>query len=314
MSRNWDETFKQWAKSLKETDEAKGSRASEEIRRAISSDPVLKTKNIDVYVTGSYRNNTNTRADSDVDIAVVLRDVVFYDLPEDGSVTREILGFKDSDYTFEQYREDMGRALRAAFGAEAISAGNKAYDVHATSYRLDADVAMLLQHRRYTGKRTASGEWEWLRGAELRPRVEPGKRIINWHEQHAEQGIKKNDATRRRFKRLVRILKRLRADMQVQGDPAAKSAAGQARSFLIECLVFNAPNGSFDQADGGYIEDVRKVLRWLIDATKPGADTSRFVEVSGLKALFSPSQPWSKEQAHAFLLGAWAYLAMDMRW
>src|SRR4051812_23493270 len=100
MSRNWDQTLKDWAETIKADDEARGRGAREAIQQAIRDAPQLAKKGIDVYVTGSYRNNTNTRADSDIDVAVVLRDVIFYELPADGSVTREMLGFHDADYTF----------------------------------------------------------------------------------------------------------------------------------------------------------------------------------------------------------------------
>lgn len=311
MPRDWDRTFKEWTQALDEIDEEKGSRASKEVREAIRNDEKLRSKRIDVYVTGSYRNNTNTRADSDVDVAVVLRDVVYYDLPSDGSLTAEMLGFKTGDYSFNAYREDVGKALGAHFGAASVAVGNKAFDIHATSYRLDADVAPLLEHRRYTGKKNGRGEWEYLSGVEMRPRSDPSARIINWPEQHYQNGCAKNKATTSRFKRVVRILKRLRAEMDAQQDLRwAQSAAGQAHSFLLECLVYNAPDTCFDQQDGGYVKDVRAVLAWIADATRQGADTSALVEVSGLKKLFAPGQRWTPEQAQAFVTGARRYTGL----
>ena len=81
MPRNWDQTLKEWAETIHATDEARGSAAQEAIRAAIrASEPLAKKGFVpDVFVTGSYRNNTNIRAGSDVDVAVVLRAVVYYE-------------------------------------------------------------------------------------------------------------------------------------------------------------------------------------------------------------------------------------------
>lgn len=311
MARNWDETFKQWADALEQVDEEKGSRASEEVRKAIRNDSALANRRIDVFVTGSYRNTTNTRADSDVDVAVVLRDLFFYELPADGSLTAAMLGLKPADGQFEPFREQVGAALRAAFGAPAVTAGDKAFDVHATSYRLDADVAVFLEHRRYTGKKDGSGQWAYLQGVEMRPRSEPNQSIINWPEQHYRNGLAKNKATNHRFKRIVRIMKRLRADMEAQGDHAARSAAGQARSLLIECLVHSAPDSCFNQEQGGYMKDMASVLSWIVGATRPGADASRLLEVNGIKPLFGGGQRWTQQQAYAFFSPARRYVGVE---
>ncbi|WP_437284419.1 hypothetical protein [Sorangium sp. So ce406] len=123
-------------------------------------------------------------------------------------------------------REAIQQAIR---GAPKLEQKGKAFDVRASGARLDAEVAVFLKHRRYTGKKTATGAWEYIDGVELRPRNAPAERIINWPEQHYDRGIAKNEATNRRFKRMVRIFKRLRADMAVQGDTEQQSAAGQVR-------------------------------------------------------------------------------------
>jgi hypothetical protein len=303
MSRNWDQTLKDWAEPINTTDEARGSAAREAIKTAIRSSPKLATRNIQIRVVGSYGNNTNTRLDSNIDIIVVLRDVFFDELPPDRSVPRETLRAPGNASVFEAFRADVGAALRARFPAGSIIAGNKAFDLHAAGDRLDADIAVFLAHRRYTGRMTVSGEWEFLEGVELRPRNAPSERIVNWPEQHGVRAHEKNEATNRRFKHMVRIFKRLRADMKDTGSVAEKSAAGHAKAFFLECLVFNAPNECFTREQGGYLEDTRQVLRFLLNATKPGADGKRLVEVSGLKPLFGPAVR-TQEQAYAFLRAA----------
>lgn len=67
--------------------------------------------------------------------------------------------------------------------------------------------------------------------------TDKGRSIINWPEQHYRNGVDKNSATGRRYKRAVRILKMLRNEMAKQGVRAAQPIP----SFLAECLVWNAP-------------------------------------------------------------------------
>lgn len=305
MARDWIEQFKRWAKPPSDTEEQKGKNAASMIREAIREDSVLSGKNIDVYATGSYRNNTNVRLSSDIDVAIVLRDSFFGSYP-DGGPTREQLGFTDAKYSYGQFRDDVGQALRAKFGAAGVSAGNKSYDIHANSYRLDADAAVFLEHRRYTGK-NVSGRWHYLEGVELRPRNAPSTRVINWHQQHYDKGVAKNTATNRRYKRVARILKNLKNEMAESGVEGDRTAANGAPSFLLECLAWNAPNERFNQEDGSYYKDVESVIGWLWHQTKPAADEPKFTEVSGLKWLFAPSQPWTRVQAHAFVDRAWKY-------
>jgi hypothetical protein len=314
MPRNWDQTLKEWAETIHATDEARGSAAQKAITAAVrASEPLAKKGFVpDVFVTGSYRNNTNIRAGSDVDVAVVLRDVVYYDLPADGSLTREMLGIRDSDHTFAAFRDDIGAALRAHFDKPTITQGDKptilygdkAFNVRASGDRLEADVAVFFEHRRYPGKKIGT-EWEHHKGVEMRSRRDPARRIVNWPEQHHTRGAAKNDATGRRFKRMVRILKHLTADME-QGTLEQRSAAGQVSSFGLECLAFNAPDDCFHQQEGGYLLDLRALLTWLGTSTRPKADAGGFVEVSGMEKLFRAATGRTQEQAYAFARAAWA--------
>jgi len=311
MSRNWDQTLKDFAETINENDQARGSTAREKINAAVRAAPSLASKNIEIRVTGSYHNQTNIRAGSDVDIAVVLHDVIFYDLPADGSLTKAMLGFKDSDYTFFAWRNDVGAALREGIGKDTVTDGDKAFNVRASAQRLEADVAVFMEHRRYSGKKRPDGSWHYDEGVEMHPRGNAPKRIVNWPRQHDERGAAKNAATNGRFKRMVRIFKHLRADMAVQGTDGQKSAAGQVSSFFLECLVFNAPDACFDQKEGGYIQDTTAVLTWLGGATKPGVDGSRLVEVSEMERLFRPETARTQAQAYAFVNAAWQRIGKE---
>lgn len=309
MAQDWHERFGSWSKPPTETEEAKGSKAAEMIRDALRSDPTLKDKNFDVYPTGSYRNNTNVRLDSDIDVAVVLRDVFYTQLPPDQSLNWETLGITNAGYGLTEFRNDVGAALVRKFGSSGVSPGDKTYNVHESKRRLDADVTAFVGHRRYTGRKNPDGSWHYYEGVETRSRKDPGKQIINWHQQHYEEGVKRNTLTKRRFKRVTRILKRIRGDMRDQGQGSIATAAGAIPSFLIECLVFNAPDECFNRTEGSYYDDVRETIRHLWSATRTDDPCKDYVEVSRMKYLFRPGQPWSRDVVHEFLLRAWHHVS-----
>ncbi len=299
MPRDWEDTFRSWSGPSSPTEQDKQDRAERMVREAIRGSDTLRGRQIEVFPQGSYRNNTNVREESDVDICVCYMPVFFYDLSMSGGLTKEDVGISDSPYTYAQFKNEVGAALVAKFGWRGVTRGNKAFDVHESTARVDADVVPCLEHRRYTG-RDASGGYPYLSGTQFRP--DAGGSITNWPKQHYENGVAKNNATGGRFKRIVRVLKRLRNEMADHDVAAAKPIA----SYLIECLVWNVPNGDF--SNGRYSDDVRNVLIHTFNATKSDDGCRQWVEVSGLKWLFWPGQPWTRDQANAFLLGAWGYV------
>jgi hypothetical protein len=305
MATDWIETFKRWSKPPSETEEAKASRAARMINDAVRSTELLKSRDFVTYPTGSYRNNTNIRAGSDVDIAVVFKGAFFWTAPD--GLTAEKLGFKGSaTYGFKSFRTDLGKALVEKYGRDAQT-GNKTFTIASNSGRLPADATPFLPHRRYTGNKK-DGKWEYLEGVETRPADGSGTRIINWHQQHYDNGVAKNSKTNRRYKRVARILKRLSVEMESKGSAQAQVAARAVPSFLIECLVYNCPDSCFNLEDGSYIKDVESVVRKSWNQTKTDESAKSLSEVSGLKALFGDHQAWTRAQAHEFMLHAWNYV------
>ena len=293
MSRDWEAQFRQWAKPPGKTEQDRCDNAVSAIRNAIKASDKLRTRTISIFTQGSYRNNTNVRKDSDVDIGTLCTDTFFYDpLPE--GWTQEKLGFSDATYHYDQFKDEIEEALVNYFGRLAVHRGNKAFDVHETSYHVEADVAAFFEHRRYQSDGT------YLKGVELRTDKE-NHRIINWPEQHYQNGVNKNNATGRRFKAIVRVLKALSNEMVENGIQA-----GNIPGFLIECLVWNVPNDHFQHYT--YTDDVKAALIFLFNHTQTDELCREWGEVSELKYLFRPSQKWTREQANAFTVAAWNYI------
>ena len=295
-NRDWENIFSSWAKPPGKTEQERCENAETAIGNAITKSDKLNKRSIKVFTQGSYRNNTNVRKDSDVDIGVLCYDTFSHNpLPE--GLTEASLGLNPATYHYEQFKNDVEEALVAHFGRPAVKRGNKAFDVHETSYHVEADVAPFFEHRRY------GTDGRYLSGVELRP--DNGGRVINWPEQHYDNGVHKNTTTHKRFKALVRILKSLCNQMSKEGIAAAQPILG----FLVECLVWNVPNHQFGHST--YTSDVRACLAYLFNNTMTGEECSEWGEVSELKYLFPASQKWTRQQAHSFLSAAWDYVGFE---
>lgn len=300
MERDWESIFSSWARGPSDTEAAKCENAERLIRNAISASASLAKRNVQVFTQGSYRNNTNVRLDSDVDVCVRLMDI--FDVAMPPGLTRDDVGNVDAiSYTHADFKNDVEAALRAQFGRGGVTRGDKAFDVHENTNRIDADVVATLEHRRYVLK--PNGNWYYLSGTALRP--ESGGKIINWPNQHHENGVAKNNRTSRYFKRLVRIVKRLRNEMADNGITAARPIP----SYLIECLVWNVPDEGFMHSN--YRQDVRYVLAHLFNNTMTDEPCREWREVNELKYLFRMGQPWTRTEAHDFLDAAWDYVGFE---
>ena len=292
MSRDWEAQFREWAKPPGKTEKDRCDNAASAIRNAIKASDKLRARGVSIFAQGSYRNNTNVRKDSDVDIGILCTDTFFHDpLPE--GLTQEKLRFPDATYHYDQYKNEVEEALGNYFGRSAVKRGNKALDVHETSYHVEADVAAFFEHRRYQANGT------YLEGVELRTDKE-NRRVINWPEQHYENGVSKNKAAGTRFKSIVRVLKALSNEMTGQGVGAA-----DVPGFFLECLAYNIPNDRFGNYT--YSADVKAALVYLYENTNTQEACAKWVEVSGLKWLFHETQKWTREQANAFAYAAWNY-------
>lgn len=292
MSRDWDSVFSTWSQGPSKTEQERAENAESQIRQAILASDKLKNRNIRVITQGSYRNRVNVRKDSDVDVGVVCFDTFFLGSLDDNVKAQLNKSLPDSDYKYATFKNEIEEALVARFGRASVTRGSKSFDIKENTYRVESDVAAFFEHRRYTSTT------KYLSGVEMIPDDRSPPRVKNWPEQHYQNGVTKNDQTSRRYKRVVRILKTLSNEM-----------AENAPSFLIECLVFNAPNYCFNYSE--FKPMVRAVLANLFNNTINYKECAEWGEVNELKYLFRSSQPWTRQGAHQFLSDAWDYIGYE---
>lgn len=302
---DWEATFAQWAQAPSATERTRCDNAVGIIKNAIDRHavlgPKLRSHDIRVFVQGSYRNRVNVRADSDVDVGVLYTGSFFYKYP-DGQGPGS-LNIPPATYSYGAFKNDLFQALAEYLGSSMVTRGNKSIKLRETSYHVEADAAPFFEHRSYTTR------YSYVPGVALRP--DNGTNVVvnypealfsGWPKEHYENGHEKNQRTYRRYRGLVRVLKKLRNAMEENGHHAARSIPG----YLLECLTWNAPDTCFDRDD--WCARVGAVLAYLGAQISSGVGWQTWTEVDGFKLLFSSSQAWTPEQARDFVAGAWAWL------
>lgn len=296
---SWEDKFTSWSQPPGKTEKEKMKNAESAIQKAIASDSALNDLDVSVFSQGSYKARTNIAQDSDVDICIRLNSTFFSHYPE--GKTREDYGNTPGSISFSAFKKLVQTALENYFGTENVERGKKAFDVHSNSYRVDADAVPTFAYRHYYGGETE----DYRKPVGVQFISDNGKVITNWPKQAYDNGVAKLNATQKRFKKIVRILKRLRNEMQKNDIEASADVA----SFLIESLVWNAPNTCFGHETLYF--DVREVLAHCFNKTITDEDCKEMCEVNDIKYLFHKSQPWSRESAHAFLSAAWDYVEFE---
>ncbi|WBO84738.1 nucleotidyltransferase domain-containing protein [Hymenobacter yonginensis] len=287
----WENRLNQWRQPLSETEEKRCANAERMVKEALKADTELAKRNIEIFLQGSYRNNTNVRTESDIDICVRLMDVFFTHLPPNSS--NETFGLTDAvGPKYADYKQEVINALVAKFGEKNVEVGKKAVVVIENSYRIHADVVICYEHRRY---RENGGYYS---GVEFRSTL--GDKIINFPLHHIENGTTKNVATGHQYKRIARILKTLNIEMD------GVSGYKRLPSFFIECLAWNVPNETLIN-HSTYYDAVRASLQFLHANLTDESKYSEWGEVSELLYLFRGHSKWTAQDGVKFAESAWEY-------
>lgn len=210
-------------------------------------------KNFKVFLQGSYGNDTNIYAESDVDIVIRLDDCFHSDVSD---LTNEEkvaykAAFKDASYTHIDFKRDVLAVLRAQYG-DAVAAGHKAIIIEANGARRKADVIVATQYRRYSKFSTVTGT-AYVEGICFWD--SNGVRIANYPRQHSANLTLKHQTTNNWFKPMARVLKNIRSRLVSNG----LLKAGTAPSYYIEGLLYNVPHAKFSSS---YQDCLFNVLNW----------------------------------------------------
>jgi len=282
-----------WSRPVSTTEDNKCKNAISQVTDAIRA---RFGNSVSIFLQGSYKNNTNVRQDSDVDI-VVRHDGYFYHDLLRLSETDKLIYERNripGNYPFSHLKDDVHQALTSAFGNDA-KRRNKCIEVIGNSCRINADVIPCFVHTRFATLNTVEVE-----GIQFYTERE-GNKIISFPEQHYSNGVQKTNGTGRMYKRTVRILKVMRNNLVDKGIISEDLAS----SFFIECLVYNVHNHLF--IVGNYSQTLNNVITRVYNDMRDPAIANKYVEVSGYKWLFGSDAKRPPANGKEFMLKCWQY-------
>lgn len=247
---------------------------------------------LDPYLQGSYRNSTNIRFDSDVDVVVQLNTVFEADTSQltADELVRYAIDHRKTSYAFTAFKKDVYESLQQAFG-DAVQLDDKCLRIAATDSRAKADVVPAFQYRLYKRYLSLANQ-SFVEGLCFW-NAATGEMIINFPKKHLENCESKNVDTSGKFKDMVRIFKNLKAILAEKGllDPQT------APSYFIENYLYNCSSPCFD---GNYSECIIKTIQFLFDAHSSGR-VNGFICANEQDSLFGGKQ-WNAVNAQSFLL------------
>lgn len=192
-----------------------------------------------IYLQGSYGNDTNIYADSDVDVVICLTSVYYDDLQHlnDDERARYRANWSEGGTSYKAFKTDVLTWLMHKFGSE-VEDGKKAIFVPGNGSRRDADVLVCVEHRDYTSYQSNTdndfrdGVCFW---------TSAGEKIVNYPRRHLENCTLLNGATSGRFKPSIRTVKNMRNIMIEKGLVSADLAP----SYFLEGMLSNVPSQNF---------------------------------------------------------------------
>jgi hypothetical protein len=293
VARDWEAWLETASGPASATEEQERDRTEKRIRDAIRAADDLPSS-VRVYAKGSYANNTNVRRDADVDVAVEWTETAKVKKWSDAEgLSAQQLGYSPVTpaMTPEEFRRRVERAVTKAFGSGLVdTTPDKHIGVEAGTATLDADVVPCWKLHRYA----APGRYVF--GHRLFPKS--GGVVDNYPKQNYDNGVAKSNATGRRYKEIVRCVKRLVAELY--DDSVIRV---DYPGYLLECLVFNVPNDRFGH-ERRY-DDMQGVFRYLWNGLK-GADVYlKWHEPSRLKMLFRGRPDRIPANARTVIEKAW---------
>lgn len=274
MARDWEAWLATASGPASPTEEQERDRTEARIRDAIRGSDDLP-ESVRSYAKGSYANGTNVRRDADVDVAVEWNNSArVHTWGKTSNMTPAELGYTpvEDPMTKQDFRSLVEKALIAAFGAGPVdTTPDKCIGVAAGNSTLDADVVPCFALRRYD----APGVYH--AGHRIFPKS--GSHVDNFPQQNYDNGVTKNDQTSKRYKQIVRCVKRVEGELFDEG-----AIPRDYPGYLIECLVYNVPNDHFGHTKR--YDDMRAVLAWLWNNLRDENVYNEWTEPSDLKWLF----------------------------
>lgn len=300
--QEWNDRLARWSKPASETEGDQIERAARMVRSAMAQNHWLTSEGVVVVPQGSYRNNTNVRARADMDLCIrhpVVKPI--YGLGVDASSVMRSLDYSPGPSIagiFTEMRRQIATSLSNSFGGANVKMGTKAFTVSAVpGSRSDIDVVPAVRAHIIIPGGSLLYPYDVTEGIMIL--APDGKEIYNYPAIHHANGRAKRERTQYRFKKIVRQMKSMRDDLVASDILKDK----QVPSFLVESMVYLVDDACFC-ADEDHLDRFRRILSRCFDILRDGREDQIF-EINNIKRLFGDHQPWSIDDARAFLHAAY---------
>lgn len=240
------------------------------IRNALDDKTAAYAGSIEIFLQGSYGNDTNVYGrDSDVDIVMLCDEAYFRDLSLLPALQITAYGASSTapSYPFTTFKADVLQILKRKFGADVDTSSKKAIKIKANGNRRSADVLVCQEFRRYS-KYTGSTD-DYTVGVGFL--TTDGTVIENYPKFHSANLTAKHQTTKQWLKPTIRIFKNIRN--RLVDDKKLQS--GVAPSYYLEGLLWNAPVEAFGN---NYNTTVFNCLNWMreVDESKLSCANAMF--------------------------------------
>lgn len=250
-----------------------------------------------VFLQGSYGNDTNVRAESDVDIVICSEELFHYNIAglTAGDVQLFHKNFAPATYFYEAFQGEVAGWLAKCFGSD-FRLGNKAIEIAARGHRRKADILIANEFRLYR----SNGFTPLSYKSGVRFVTGDRQPIVNYPKQHSENLTARHQASNEWLKPTIRIFKNMRN--RLVNDGVIERAV--APSYFIEGMLANVPQGHLRHS---YADAVVNSVNWLLASDLSGARC-----VNGIHPLLGngTATSWPYANKDAFLravVGLWRY-------
>lgn len=278
----WQNQFSRWAGPASETEDEKVQRTERMVKQTLDKSSQLADRDLKIISQGSSVNNTNIRLGSDLDLVII--DQQPWLIPAPGEQLPQGRGGANASFASEynSFRKKVYGALETKFWTSGIEDGAKCIKLKETlTSRVPCDVLPCFRLLSYLPRS------RWSGGV---PRYNEGivfltgdeEQIVSFPEQHLRKGRMKNLATGYRYKQVVRVLKKFKADFQDQMSLLTWSEFPS--SFEIECLVYNVPESVL--MEGDLFSSVIKSLDWIKHALSDTQRYPKLLRVNNIECIF----------------------------
>jgi len=216
----------------------------------------------DVFLQGSYKNDTNVYGDSDVDVVLCHTGAYYKDL---GRLSAEDRRAHDAaasgtvSYGYADFKRDANAYITRLYD-RATSGRKVLYIPGGNSGRRNADVLIASEFRRYHEFKSSQNQ-RYDQGVCFLTIA--GELIENFPKLHSDNCTTKHQNTKNYFKPIIRIFKNMRNTMIAKG----LLANGVAPSYFIEGMLYNVPN---DQFGGTYQQTWINCFNHVVTADRQG--------------------------------------------